>query len=156
MAEEILTQNPIEEKDDGNTESNGKATGKVATKPVRGKKSAKVVLSGEAHIQATFNNTIVTITDEHGNTLAWSTAGSKFKGSRKSTPFAAQVAADTAARTAIEKFQLREVTIYISGGSSGREATIRSLSSAGLKVKAIHDVTPIAHNGCREKGRRRV
>jgi small subunit ribosomal protein S11 len=109
-----------------------------------------------AHIRSTFNNTIVTITDPQGNTLAWASSGqSGFKGSRKSTPFAAQLAAETAAKGAME-YGLKEVEVLVKGPGSGREAAIRSLQSAGLEVSMIKDVTPIPHNGCRPPKRRRV
>lgn len=111
---------------------------------------------GVAHIRSTFNNTIVTITDLQGRALAWSSSGAQgFKGSRKSTPFAAQVAAETAAKTAMD-YGMREVEVQVKGPGSGREAAIRSLQTAGLEVSAIRDVTPIPHNGCRPPKRRRV
>jgi small subunit ribosomal protein S11 len=111
---------------------------------------------GVAHIRSTFNNTIVTITDPQGNTLSWASAGgSGFKGSRKSTPFAAQLAAETAAKGAME-YGLKEVEVLVKGPGSGREAAIRSLQAAGLEVSMIKDVTPIPHNGCRPPKRRRV
>ncbi|MDA8205579.1 MAG: 30S ribosomal protein S11 [Thermaerobacter sp.] len=111
---------------------------------------------GVAHIRSTFNNTIVTITDPQGNTLSWASAGgSGFKGSRKSTPFAAQLAAETAAKGAME-YGVKEVEVLVKGPGSGREAAIRSLQSAGLEVSMIKDVTPIPHNGCRPPKRRRV
>lgn len=111
---------------------------------------------GVAHIRSTFNNTIVTITDPQGNALSWASSGqSGFKGSRKSTPFAAQLAAETAAKAAME-YGLREVEVLVKGPGSGREAAIRSLQSAGLEVSMIKDVTPIPHNGCRPPKRRRV
>ncbi|MCL5972593.1 MAG: 30S ribosomal protein S11 [Firmicutes bacterium] len=111
---------------------------------------------GTAHIRSTFNNTIVTITDPQGNTLSWASAGqSGFKGSRKSTPFAAQMAAETAAKGAME-YGVKEVEVLVKGPGSGREAAIRSLQSAGLEVSLIKDVTPIPHNGCRPPKRRRV
>lgn len=120
------------------------------------RKERKSVPQGHAHIQATFNNTVVTITDPNGNVLSWSTAGaSGFKGSRKSTPFAAGVAAETAARRAMEH-GLRRVEVYVRGPGSGREAAIRALAAAGLQVTTIVDVTPIPHNGCRAPKRRRV
>lgn len=109
-----------------------------------------------AHIKSTFNNTTVTITDTQGNTLTWATAGSVgFKGSRKSTPFAAQMAAENAARAA-QEFGVREVEVFVKGPGAGREAAIRSLQAAGLEVSVIKDVTPIPHNGCRPPKRRRV
>lgn len=111
---------------------------------------------GIAHIKSTFNNTIVTITDMQGNALSWATAGGVgFKGSRKSTPFAAQMAAETAAKAAME-YGLREVEVMVKGPGAGREAAIRSLQAAGLEVSVIKDVTPIPHNGCRPPKRRRV
>ena len=120
------------------------------------RKERKMVDRGVAHIRSTFNNTIVTITDTVGNTLSWSTAGKMgFKGSRKSTPFAAQTAAEKAARDAMEH-GLKEVEVYVKGPGSGREAAIRSLQAAGLEVSMIKDVTPIPHNGCRPPKRRRV
>lgn len=120
------------------------------------KKAKKELRKGIVHIQATFNNTIVSITDSKGDTLCWSSTGCVgFKGSRKSTPFAAQVAAENAAKKAKE-FGLREVEVHIKGPGSGRESAIRALQSAGLDIKAIKDVTPIPHNGCRARKRRRV
>lgn len=111
---------------------------------------------GVAHIQATFNNTIVTITDSTGAVLAWSSAGRNgFKGSKKSTPFAAQIAADVAAKEALE-LGLKKVEVWVKGPGAGREAAIRSLAAAGLEVSAIRDVTPLPHNGCRPPKRRRV
>ena len=120
------------------------------------KKVKKSVADGVAHIHASFNNTIVTITDRQGNALAWATAGGAgFKGSRKSTPFAAQVAAEEAARKAYDS-GLRSVSVYVSGPGSGRESGLRALSLAGLRVTYIEDTTPIPHNGCRPPKRRRV
>ncbi|HEY8691787.1 MAG TPA: 30S ribosomal protein S11 [Chloroflexota bacterium] len=120
------------------------------------KRERKSIPRGQAHIQSTFNNTIVTLTDPHGNVIAWSSAGSSsFKGSRKSTPYAAQMTAETAAKKAMEH-GLREVAVYVKGPGSGREAAIRSLTAAGLVVTSITDVTPIPHNGCRPPKRRRV
>jgi len=120
------------------------------------KKVKKTVSSGIAHIKATFNNTIVTITDNSGNVVVWASAGtSNFKGSRKSTPFAAQRAAETAANKAI-KLGMREVEVRVKGPGSGRESAIRALAAAGLTIKAIADVTPLPHNGCRPRRRRRV
>lgn len=120
------------------------------------KKTAKNIPKGIAHIQATFNNTIVTITDVEGNVVAWASAGRLgFKGSRKSTPFAAQRAANSCAQKALED-GVREVRVYVKGPGSGREAAIRSLQSAGLEISLIKDVTPIPHNGCRPPKRRRV
>lgn len=120
------------------------------------KKEKKTVQVGIAHIQASFNNTIVTLTDMTGNVLGWSSAGQQgFKGSRKSTPFAAQRAAEVAARKAME-FGMRQVDVYVKGPGSGRESAIRALQSAGLRVNLIKDVTPVPHNGCRPPKRRRV
>jgi small subunit ribosomal protein S11 len=120
------------------------------------KKDKKSISYGAAHIQATFNNTIVTIADQEGNTLAWSSAGSLgFRGSRKGTPFAAQQASLTAANKAVES-GLRTVEVRVSGPGSGRESAVRALSTAGIEVRAIKDVTPIPHNGCRPPKKRRV
>jgi small subunit ribosomal protein S11 len=120
------------------------------------RKERKVVQSGIAHIQASFNNTIVTITDMGGNTVVWASSGNQgFKGSRKSTPFAAQRAGETAAKKAMEH-GMRQVDVYVNGPGSGRESAIRSLQGAGLRINLIRDVTPIPHNGCRPPKRRRV
>ena len=120
------------------------------------KKVKKNVSEGIAHIHASFNNTIVTITDRQGNTLAWATSGhAGFKGSRKSTPFAAQMAAESAARKA-QEHGMKKVDVFVKGPGSGRETAIRSLQAAGLEVGAISDVTPQPHNGCRPPKRRRV
>lgn len=124
--------------------------------PVKTRKSKKNIANGMAYIQATFNNTIVTITDPSGNVVSWSSAGSKgFKGSRKSTPFAAQVAAQEAAEKASEH-GMRSVGVLIKGPGAGREAAVRSLQSAGFRILFIRDITPIPHNGCRPPKRRRV
>jgi small subunit ribosomal protein S11 len=120
------------------------------------KKEKKNIPVGLAHIQATFNNTIITFTDTRGNTVSWASAGqSGFKGSRKSTPFAAQVAAEMAARKAQEN-GMRTVGVYVTGPGTGRESAMRAISSAGFKVAFMRDVTPIPHNGCRPPKRRRV
>ena len=120
------------------------------------KKAAKQVTSGIAHIQASFNNTIVTISDKNGNTVSWSSSGAVgFSGSKKSTPFAAQIAAENAAKKAIEH-GMKEVEVYVKGPGSGRESAIRALQAAGLSISVIKDVTPIPHNGCRPPKRRRV
>ena len=120
------------------------------------KKVKKNIQTGIAHIAATFNNTLVTITDISGNVISWSSAGAcGFKGSRKSTPFAAQLAAESAARKA-QEHGMRTVQVFIKGPGSGRESAIRALQSAGFKVSLIRDVTPIPHNGCRPPKRRRV
>ena len=116
----------------------------------------KNIPKGVAHIQATFNNTIVTITDPNGNAVCWSSAGKRgFKGSRKSTPFAAQLAAENAAKEA-QEHGMRTVSVLVKGPGAGREAALRALASAGLKVTTIRDVTPVPHNGCRAPKRRRV
>ena len=122
-------------------------------KVVRKRRERKVVERGAAHIKSSFNNTIVTLTDTQGNALSWASAG--FRGSKKSTPFAAQTAAETAAKAAME-YGLKTVEVYVKGPGSGREAAIRSLQAAGLEVNMIKDVTPIPHNGCRPPKRRRV
>ena len=120
------------------------------------KRDRKVGTNGVAHVQASFNNTIITITDTDGNVISWASAGKAgFKGSRKSTPFAAQVAAEATAREAIN-MGLKRVEVWVKGPGSGREAAIRSLQVAGLEISAIKDVTPIPHNGCRPPKRRRV
>ncbi len=122
----------------------------------RKRREKKNIERGIVHIQSTFNNTIVTISDMQGNAIAWASAGEMgFRGSKKSTPFAAQTAAETAARNAME-FGLKTVEVYIKGPGSGREAAIRALETAGLSVTLIRDVTPIPHNGCRPPKRRRV
>ncbi|MDX9708856.1 MAG: 30S ribosomal protein S11 [Trichloromonas sp.] len=129
---------------------------KPGKKVVRKKVEKKNIANGVAHIQATFNNTIVTITDISGNVISWSTAGGRgFKGSRKSTPFAAQVAAEDAAKKA-QEHGLRSVVVNVKGPGSGRESALRALQAAGLNITLIKDVTPIPHNGCRPPKRRRV
>ena len=127
------------------------------TEPKKAKrKTKKNILNGIVHIKATFNNTMITITDVSGNVISWSTAGARgFKGSRKSTPFAAQVAAGDAAAKAMEH-GLKNVSVLISGPGAGRETALRALSAAGLKVTLIRDITPVPHNGCRPAKRRRV
>ncbi|MCL2654129.1 MAG: 30S ribosomal protein S11 [Coriobacteriia bacterium] len=120
------------------------------------KSERKNIAVGQAHVKSTFNNTIVTITDPAGNVIAWQSAGtSGFKGSRKSTPFAAQLAAEAVAKTA-QEHGMRKVTVFAKGPGSGRETAIRSLQAAGLEITSIQDVTPIPHNGCRPSKRRRV
>lgn len=120
------------------------------------KRSKRQVVNAVAHIQATFNNTIITFTDEAGNTICWTSCGSSgFKGSRKSTPFAAQVAAEEAARRAMEH-GVKNVSVLIKGPGSGRESALRAIAASGLNVTFIQDVTPIPHNGCRPPKRRRV
>ncbi len=120
------------------------------------KKAKRVVMDGVAHIHASFNNTIISISDRQGNTLCWATAGgSGFRGSRKSTPFAAQVAAERASNAALE-FGMKNVDVFVKGPGPGRESAVRALNAAGLKINSISDVTPIPHNGCRPPKRRRV
>ncbi|OEH86352.1 30S ribosomal protein S11 [Desulfuribacillus stibiiarsenatis] len=130
---------------------------KVKRKTVRTKRrDRKNIESGQAHIRSTFNNTIVSITDTQGNVISWASAGGLgFKGSRKSTPFAAQMAAETAAKASMEH-GMKQVEVYVKGPGAGREAAIRSLQAAGLDVSLIKDSTPIPHNGCRPPKRRRV
>ena len=126
------------------------------SKPKVKKKVKKNVQSGIAHIQSTFNNTIVTITDVSGNVVSWSSSGVRgFKGSRKSTPFAAQLAAEDAAKKAMDH-GMRSISVYVKGPGSGRESALRALQAAGFKISLIRDVTPIPHNGCRPPKRRRV
>ncbi len=128
----------------------------VAKKAVRRRKERKNIERGAVHISSTFNNTIVTVTDTAGNAISWASAGgSGFRGSKKSTPFAAQTAAETAAKAAMEH-GLKTVEVYVKGPGAGREAAIRALQAAGLEVSLIKDVTPIPHNGCRPPKRRRV
>ena len=122
-----------------------------------GKKAKKIVTDGVAHIHASFNNTIITITDKQGNAVCWGTSGgSGFKGSRKSTPFAAQVAAEKVGNTAKEEFGMTNLDVKVKGPGGGRESAIRSLNACGLKIKSITDVTPLPHNGCRPSKKRRV
>jgi len=121
------------------------------------KKDKKNIPLGKAYIQATYNNTIVTLTDMQGNVISWATAGGEgFKGSRKSTPFAAQMAAKSAADRAMETAGLQSIEVYVKGPGIGREAAVRSLFQSGLNISIIKDVTPVPHNGCRPKKRRRV
>ncbi len=119
------------------------------------KKVKKNIATGVAHIQSTFNNTIITITDPTGGTLAWGSAGQHYKGSRKSTPFAAQVAAEDCAKRAMEH-GVRTLSVYVKGPGAGRESALRALQAAGIRVSMIRDVTPVPHNGCRPPKRRRV
>ena len=129
---------------------------KTAKKVIKRRRERKVVEKGAAHIRSSFNNTMVTITDLEGNALSWASSGGLgFRGSRKSTPFAAQTAAETAAKAAMEH-GLKTVEVYVKGPGQGREAAIRALQTAGLEVVMIKDVTPIPHNGCRPPKRRRV
>jgi small subunit ribosomal protein S11 len=129
----------------------------MAKTPIRAKKKVKKnVVEAIAHVHASFNNTIINITDRQGNTLAWASAGSsKFKGARKSTPFAAQTAADRAGRTALE-YGVKNLEVRVKGPGPGRESAVRALYAVGFKITAIADVTPIPHNGCRPPKRRRV
>jgi small subunit ribosomal protein S11 len=120
------------------------------------KKEKKLIAKGRAYIQSTFNNTVITITDQSGNTISWGSAGTAgFKGSRKGTPYAAQLAAEQAAHKSVEH-GLKQVEVYVKGPGSGREAAIRALQAAGLTITGIRDITPIPHNGCRPCKRRRV
>lgn len=129
---------------------------KAAAKKVTKKRVRKNVEHGQAHIQASFNNTIVTLTDDQGNALSWASAGGLgFRGSKKSTPYAAQTAAETATKAAL-LHGLKKVDVFVKGPGSGREAAIRALQAAGLQVESIRDVTPVPHNGCRPPKRRRV
>ncbi len=129
---------------------------KATKKVVKRRRERKVVEKGAAHIRSSFNNTMVTITELEGNALSWASSGGLgFRGSRKSTPFAAQTAAETAAKAAME-YGLKTVEVYVKGPGQGREAAIRALQTAGLEVVMIKDVTPIPHNGCRPPKRRRV
>ena len=121
-----------------------------------GKKEKKVIHSGDAYIQATFNNTIITIADKSGNVVAWSSSGAQgFKGSRKGTPYAAQIAADTAAKKAMN-FGMRQIDVYVKGPGAGRESAIRALQASGMEISLIKDVTPVPHNGTKSPKRRRV
>ena len=130
---------------------------KTPKKVIKRRRERKNIEKGAAHIRSTFNNTMVTITDLEGNALSWASSGGLgFRGSRKSTPFAAQSAAETAAKAAIDNYSLKSVEVYVKGPGQGREAAIRALQSAGLEVVSIKDVTPIPHNGCRPPKRRRV
>ena len=132
------------------------AKGKIKKVVSRKRREKKNIERGAAHIRSSFNNTMVTITDVNGNALSWASAGGLgFRGSRKSTPFAAQMASETAAKAAMEH-GLRSVDVYVKGPGSGREAAIRALQAAGLEITLIKDVTPIPHNGCRPPKRRRV
>ena len=121
-----------------------------------GKKEKKVIHSGDAYIQATFNNTIITIADKNGNVITWSSSGAQgFKGSRKGTPYAAQIAADAAAKKAMN-FGMRQIDVYVKGPGAGRESAIRALQASGMEISLIKDVTPVPHNGCKPPKRRRV
>lgn len=132
------------------------AQGKRATRRTGPRREKRVVPQGQVHIQSTFNNTIVTVTDLQGNTLTWTSTGAAgFKGSRKSTPYAAQMAASQAAKQAMD-LGMREADVFLKGPGPGRESAIRSLQAAGLRVRSITDITPIPHNGCRPPKKRRV
>jgi|UniRef100_A0A7C2V8E9 small subunit ribosomal protein S11 len=129
----------------------------MAKRKQQTKKQKKTVTEGIVHILSTFNNTIVTITDKQGNTLVWESGGTVgFKGTRKSTPYAAQLAAQKAAKRAIQEYGLQEAEVRIKGAGAGRESALRAIHAAGIKIKAIRDITPIPHNGCRPPAKRRV
>ena len=149
--------NTKEEKNNSKKDTENKTDSKVVAQPKYKKKKAKKnVLSGVAYIKATFNNTIISITDESGNVLAWSSAGTKgFKGSRKSTPYAAQIAADDAAGKALE-YGLKNLSVELKGPGSGRETALRALQARGFKILTIKDTTPMPHNGSRPPKKRRV
>ena len=141
-------ENEAVEKDEGGAEASGEEK--------RARKGKKVVSKGMAHIKASFNNTIITISDKTGNSLCWTSAGTiGYKGSRKSTPFAAQRAAEEVAIKA-KKLGIRELDVRVSGPGSGRESAVRALKAAGIEIRSIEDVTPLPHNGCRPKKKRRV
>lgn len=126
-------------------------------KVVRKRRERKVIEKGQVHIRSSFNNTMVTVTDAQGNALSWASSGGLgFRGSRKSTPFAAQTAAETSATAAINEYGLKSVEVFVKGPGAGREAAIRALQAVGLEVTMIKDVTPVPHNGCRPPKRRRV
>ena len=130
---------------------------KAVKKVVKRRRERKVIEKGAVHIRSSFNNTMVTVTDTNGNALSWASSGGLgFRGSRKSTPYAAQRVAETAAKAAVENCGLKSVEVYVKGPGQGRESAIRALQSAGLEVTMIKDVTPIPHNGCRPPKRRRV
>jgi len=125
--------------------------------PSTRKKGKRVVIDGVAHVHASFNNTIITIADRQGNALCWATAGgSGYRGSRKSTAFAAQIASERAATNAIEQYGMKSVDVLVKGPGLGRESSVRAMNAAGLKINSIADVTPVPHNGCRPPKRRRV
>ncbi len=153
MSEQKSEVTKAESKKEVNTAAAAPAGEAVVKKVKKGKKN---ISSGNVYILSSFNNTIVTISDTMGNAICWSSAGGKgFRGSRKNTPFAAQVAAEDAARKAVEN-GMRNVQVFVSGPGAGRESALRALASAGLRVNFIEDVTPIPHNGCRPPKRRRV
>ena len=129
----------------------------AAKKVVRRRRERKNIEKGAVHIRSSFNNTMVTVTDTQGNALSWASSGGLgFRGSRKSTPFAAQTAAETAAKAAMDDYNLKSVEVYVKGPGAGREAAIRALQAVGLEVTLIKDCTPVPHNGCRPPKRRRV
>ena len=129
----------------------------AATTTTTRRKGRRIVTDGVAHVHASFNNTIITITDRQGNALCWATSGgSGYRGSRKSTPFAAQVASERAANSAMEQYGMTSVDVLVKGPGPGRESAVRAMNAAGLKINSISDVTPIPHNGCRPPKRRRV
>ena len=133
------------------------ASAKNGKKVIRRRREKKNIERGQVHIRSSFNNTMVTVTDTQGNAISWASSGGMgFRGSKKSTPFAAQTAAETAAKAAIDSCGLKSVEVYVKGPGQGREAAIRALQTAGLEVVMIKDVTPIPHNGCRPPKRRRV
>lgn len=129
----------------------------MARRKQQQKKQKKTVTEGIVHILSTFNNTTITITDKQGNTLVWESGGTVgFKGTRKSTPYAAQLAAQKAARRAVQEYGLQEAEVRIKGAGAGRESALRAINAAGIKIKSIRDITPIPHNGCRPPAKRRV
>ena len=130
---------------------------KAVKKVIKRRRERKVIEKGAVHIRSSFNNTMVTVTDANGNALSWASSGGLgFRGSRKSTPYAAQMGAETAAKAAVDNYGLKTVEVFVKGPGQGRESAIRALQSAGLEVTMIKDVTPIPHNGCRPPKRRRV
>lgn len=157
--EEDTPQTPPTKTEDAPSKPDREAKPEVETKPQpqRRRRGKRLVTDGLAHVHASFNNTIITITDRQGNALGWATSGgSGFKGSRKSTPFAAQVAAEAISRRMMEDHDLRNVDVFVKGPGSGRESAIRAMNAAGLRINSISDVTPIPHNGCRPPKRRRI
>ena len=133
------------------------ANAKTGKKVIRRRREKKNVEKGQVHIRSSFNNTMVTVTDSQGNALSWASSGGLgFRGSRKSTPYAAQMVAETAAKAAVENYGLKTVEVFVKGPGQGRETAIRALQAVGLEVTMIKDVTPIPHNGCRPPKRRRV
>jgi small subunit ribosomal protein S11 len=153
---EVTKEKATEEKAPAAADAAGAATAEAGVPAVRRKKSKKNVSAGNVYITASFNNTVVTIADQMGNVVCWSTAGAKgFRGSRKNTPFAAQVAAEDAARKAVD-MGMRTVQVFVNGPGAGRESALRALQATGLRVSLIKDTTPIPHNGCRPPKRRRV